>query len=552
MGSYTRASPSPQDVFLEACDIYFLHSHNKPYSLFNPDLLQRKIEQGQVPQYLQFAVIATAVRFSSHIQWKERKQKTIDSYAQCSWAMIMSSPDGLGDSSDVSVIQALTLLAVIDATAGRRRPAWVKIGMAVRISQDLQMMLEPDNQLSAAERDERRNLFWSLFILDRFVCCSFRRPPAIKDSDCRLNLPVDNDPESSITLSQLLDEKVRGVPGETVGLFGLSVGFAALLGRTIDYMMNGEPNTVEPWRRHSDYSIIYAGLELLKELAAKYGLTPTGACSPDKTQHQSERDQRGHLFLCHTLYHLTHCILSHPFLLGVKGHTFQHLIIPRAWMQAQYNSCWDHACSLTTLIVEAKAAGYILAPSFCSYCILVAGTLHALHLHSGDAPTSQNASDHLKTSLDYLGEIAEMWQNSYIMAGALRFFTNRCVQYSGVLLLSCPSRIQELSPTDMTVLRSVLDYWIMMDPRNPVSEMSSINVDCFPETVEMRRSDRVSIPWGLDDTIRNTSSAKGNDSNSINPSLLMQMPLSTPPSIPLHGENFSQWNWKRELGSLGD
>lgn len=103
-------------VFLQAYDIFFRHYNNKPYSLFNPDLFRRKIDQRQVPQYLQFAFIATAVRFSSQLQWKQRKQETIDGYAQCSWEMIMSSPDGLGDGSDVSVIQALALLAIIDAT----------------------------------------------------------------------------------------------------------------------------------------------------------------------------------------------------------------------------------------------------------------------------------------------------------------------------------------------------------------------------------------------------------------------------------------------------
>ncbi|KAL4864725.1 hypothetical protein BDV12DRAFT_188688 [Aspergillus spectabilis] len=528
-------------VFLEASSIFFRHYHNKPYTLFNPPLFHRKAAANQIPQYLQFAFIATAVRFSSQLQWKQRKQKTIDSYAQCSWEMIMSSPDGLGESSDVSVIQALALLAIIDAMAGRRRAAWVKIGMAVRISQDLQMMVEGDGNgdgLSGEEREERRGLFWSLFLLDRFVCCSFRRPPAIKVEDCRLKLPVDCallGKKSAMTLGELLDENVRAMPDKVVGLSGLSVGFAALLGRTIDCMMN-EPKTA------------------LKEMADR--CSPT-ARSPEKEGNIQlpQGDRTSHFVLSLTLYHLTHCILSHPFLLGMKRQTYA--FTPTAWIDAQYASCWGHAQALTTLVVDAKAAGYMLAPSFYSYCILVAGTVHGILLHSEDKPASERASKHLKTSLDYLSEISEMWQNSYIMSDALRFFTNRCVRYSSILL-GPAARIQDLTETDITVLRSVLDYWSMMDPRNPVSELGSLNIDCFARTHTPEGSGKDDLPpLGSDRETSGGSETSREEIYTVDPGVLGGLPISVDSPVgedeggvigPGLGE-FAKWDWESELGS---
>ncbi|KAL2822777.1 fungal-specific transcription factor domain-containing protein [Aspergillus cavernicola] len=527
-------------IFLEACDVFFRHYHNKPYTLFNPALFHRKVLLRQIPQYLQFAFIATAVRFSSQLQWKQRKQATIDSYAQASWEMIISSPDGLGDSSsDVSVIQALALLAIIDAIAGRRRAAWVKIGMAVRISQDLQMMLESDEEaLPVAEREERRSIFWSLFLLDRFVCCSFRRPPAINVADCWLYLPVDRTvqvqgSESPLTLGELLDGKMHGrlVADRGIGLLGLSVGFAALLGRTIDCMMNREPKGVEPWRPHSDYSVIYTSLEHLKQLADK----PAPNESPETEEENSEfphSDRTSHLVLCLTLYHLTHCILSHPFLLGSKRQAYQST--PTVWIEAQIASCWGHAQALTTVVVDAKAAGYMLAPSFYSYCILVAGTVHAILLHGEDKAACERALKYLKTSFEYLSEISEMWQNSYIMSDALRFFTNRCVRYSSILL-GPASRFQDLTPTDKTVLQSVLDYWAMMDPHNPVSKLGSLNIDCFADTI-----------MGKEDDTTTGSSEPSKDANpTVDPGMLV---ISSPGR---EGE-FTQWDWDNELGSIWD
>lgn len=314
----------------------------------------------------------------------------------------------------VCLTYLIGLVLRINCTAGRRRAAWVKIGMAVRISQDLQMMLEPEESLPAAEREERRNIFWSLFLVDRFICCSFRRPPAIKVADCRLKLPVDTpiqDTQSSLTILELLDEKTRSRPDKVVGLSGLSVGFAALLGRTIDYMMNSEATTVEPWHTHSDHSSIYTSLESLKEMAETY------APSSEKGQNVQlpHTDRTSHFVLSLTLYHLTHCILSHPFLLGMKRKACDDETTQTPWFEAQHASCWGHAQALTTLVVDAKAAGYMLAPSFYSYCVLVAGTVHAILLHGEDKPASERAAHYLRASLDYFSEIEEMWHNSFIM-----------------------------------------------------------------------------------------------------------------------------------------
>lgn len=303
--------------------------------------------------------------------------------------------------------------------AGRRRSAWVKIGMAVRISQDLQMMLEPSSRLREMEREERRNLFWSLYLLDRFVCCSFQRPPAIMDSDCLLNLPTYHGlgkRKGSVTLTGLLDEKVRDMTFRP-GMFGISIGLAAVLGRTIKCMMNQDSIAEAPWNPGSDYGSIYTDLEFLKELAVKNSPTLAEPGQP-RSQHDmpdGDREQIAHMVLSHTLYHLSHCILSHPFLLGMKIQSSAYSEIPSAWLEETHRTCLIHAGALVTVLVEAKAAGYMPVPSVYSYCILVASTIHALHLHSDDISTSRSSAEYLRTSLYYLGEISELWSNAQMM-----------------------------------------------------------------------------------------------------------------------------------------
>ncbi|KAJ6031251.1 hypothetical protein N7540_001983 [Penicillium herquei] len=546
-------SPSPDTVFLEACDIYFRHCHNKPYGFFNATLFHQKVQNDQVPLHLRLALIASATRYSSRSQWMEKKQSTIDSYARCSWDLITTSTTPLDESDDVDIIQSLAILAVIDATAGRRRNAWVKIGMAVRIAQDLNMMLEPTSTLPELERDERRNLFWSLYLLDRFVCCSFQRPPAIHDSDCALNLPTHYRAGKrlpSISLSELFNEKIRGILPRS-GMFGISIGLAACLGRTTKYMM-GQADTTSPWSSHSDYCAIYRDLEYLKELAVKNGpvLAAQGQPRIQSDIPSPDREQIAHMVLSHTIYHLAHCILSHPFLIGLKVDLDRRSDMPLAWLEETRTRSLAHAGSLITVLIEAKAAGYMPVPSVYSYCMLLASTIHALFLYSGDLSVSHSSAEYLKTSFEYLAEMSELWDNAQIMANALKSFIVQCPRYSDILLRTGP-RVSEFTENELAILRSVLDYWSMMDPRNPVfeglSSQTCQSADIRGMSLSSLTHSQSPLSPAKDDTLGiSTFQHKESD---VDPDILIPYPL--PVMSPMGSDDeSSKWDWDSELDYL--
>lgn len=280
-------------------------------------------------------------------------------------------------------------------------------------------MLEPAAHFSSWERDERRNLFWSLYLLDRFVCCSFQRPPAIKDSDCLLNLPTYQNSgkrESNMTLKSLLDENNRDTSLHP-GMFGISIALVSVLGRTIKCMMNAENTQEKPWHPQSAYRGILSDLEFLKELAVNNSpvLAAPGQARPQDEMQDGDRERIAHMVLSHTLYHLSHCILTHPYLLSLKIQSTSCSDMPPGWLEEARATCLNHASSLITVLVEAKAAGYMPVPSVYSYCILVASTIYALYLHSDDVAISHSSAEYLKTSLEYLGEVSELWTNAQMM-----------------------------------------------------------------------------------------------------------------------------------------
>ncbi|KAF2657079.1 hypothetical protein K491DRAFT_349338 [Lophiostoma macrostomum CBS 122681] len=91
---------------------------------------------------------------------------------------------GLED-QDFWSIQALLLMAVYMLAKSKRNAAFALIGMAARSAQALGLHREETMVIfSSEEQAARRNLWRSLFVVDRLLSCSLGRPTAISEDDC--------------------------------------------------------------------------------------------------------------------------------------------------------------------------------------------------------------------------------------------------------------------------------------------------------------------------------------------------------------------------------
>ncbi|KAJ4212942.1 hypothetical protein NW759_011202 [Fusarium solani] len=199
------------------------------------------------------AIIASALRFSNDTYYEDSIQEAIESYAKESWVYILKQHMTNDNSPDIHVVQAASILAIIDFAAGRTSSGWLKIGLAVRISQDLRLMQEPDNSLPPAEQEERRRVFWSVFLLDRLVSCGESRPLAIQEEDCHVQLPCDEETfqagvwKKTATLKQVLTWKTGDQVEGLCSNFALVILAATALGRCAKHVLQDrEMDNVRP------------------------------------------------------------------------------------------------------------------------------------------------------------------------------------------------------------------------------------------------------------------------------------------------------------------
>lgn len=101
---------------------------------------------------------------------------------------------GLED-QDFWSVQALLLMSVYMLAKTKRNTAFALLGMAARSAHALGLHREETMVIfSAEEQTQRKNLWRSIFVIDRLLSCSLGRPTAISEDDCSGDALQPTDP----------------------------------------------------------------------------------------------------------------------------------------------------------------------------------------------------------------------------------------------------------------------------------------------------------------------------------------------------------------------
>ncbi|VUC35542.1 unnamed protein product, partial [Clonostachys rosea] len=482
---------TPEDVFKAVIDSYFTYFQNQPYSFFHEDTFRQRLSEQAIPRHLVLAVMATAVRFCSHPYFSGRVVEMSVEYANRSWKLIVSDCFTAGNVADISTVQTVALLGLFDFTAGRSRhgSAWVKVGLAVRIAQDCGLMLDNAAHLSYVEQEERRRVFWSVYLLDRLVSCGRGRPPAIVDASCHVQLPCDESTwrEGRWAKTQLLDEMTNRTLSVSQRQCPLAqvIATAHILGRCAQYVLQdfnirGPP----PWDPGSDFAGIESDLlhlEAYLEIQRPVNEMFTAHISAEGAV---DSQCTGPIIFSRALFHLCYCLLNHPFLLRRRLNTCRNLA-PISFIKRSSDLAWLHAQQMLSLIREARKLGCSFHSSSSGYAITVAGSIFALRIYDEDLIARDQAQLLLEEALHYLEIIGQHWSNVKTMASTLRR-----IVYDGVLGRHLNSLAQTLSfaPAEEAAIWAVVDYNtmsnqfgddMMMSGRESDDQMPTSWIDLF-------------------------------------------------------------------------
>ncbi|KAI5923192.1 fungal-specific transcription factor domain-containing protein [Camillea tinctor] len=400
------SSGVPTDALL---DTYFNRFHAKPYHILDESSVRQRLQLNQLPTFLVHAIYAVAARYTPHPAGYQSAVKLSEDYASKSRSQIDT------DEPSVDALQTLLLLVIAFTAAGKGKKAYMLMTNAVGMAMALEMHREIDShaRITAVEREMRRRLFWTCYLLDRFMACGSKRPCMIADKTILLRLPCWSPNPAGLPVegeffqSESNLQYLQGNGKKPQGSNGMLIDISRILGITNRYLAAGgvKGDSHFPWHTLSNLSKIRQDLDIW--------------ASGTEDVFSSLNSLFGHpdssiLVLSKLIYHLIHCLIYRPFLpidLAELAGTGQH----QSWQIEATNMCFLHANAITELVDLGKQTASIEWPAFVGYCICTAGTVHIHGAHynragtGGDLGAITHSADFLSREMQQLSELRYAW-----------------------------------------------------------------------------------------------------------------------------------------------
>ncbi|CZR60671.1 related to nitrate assimilation regulatory protein nirA [Phialocephala subalpina] len=404
------SEPSPPavqpDVLL---DTYFTRCHGKAYHILDETSTRQRIQLNQTPPYLLYAIYAVSARYTAHPNGYHAAVRLSEDYA------LRARTELDIDDPSIDCLQALLLLGIAFTAAGKGKKAYMMLASGIGMAMALELHREFDlsTRVTPVEREMRRRLFWTCYLMDRFTACGSKRPSLIADKCILLRLPSWSPNPAALPIEGEFFQNGSnlqyhsGTGKKSQGSSGMLIDIVRILGITNRYLAAGgvKGDSHFPWHSLSNLSKIRQDLDIwasgtqdvFSSVDALFG-------QPDSTT----------LVLSKLIYHLIHCLIYRPFLpidLAELAGTGQH----QSWQIEATNLCFLHANAIAELVELGKQSASIEWPAFVGYCICTAGTVHVHGAHYQASTTTtevfSSSSSFLSREMQQLSELRYAWSS---------------------------------------------------------------------------------------------------------------------------------------------
>lgn len=279
----------------------------------------------------------------------------------------------------------------------------------------LEIHREMDAHIRATpvEREIRRRLFWTCYLLDQFQTTGSKRPSLIGDEAILLRLPAWSPNSTSLPIEGEFfqagsnSQYFQGSDKKLQGSMGMLIDIVRILGRTNRYLAAGgvKGDSHFPWHTLSTLSKIRQDLDIWA--------SGTEDVLSNLNTLFSQADSTV-LALSKNIYHLIHCLVYRPFLpidLAELAEIGQH----QSWQIEATNMCFLHANAIAELTQFGNQAGTVEWPAFVGYCVCTAGTVHVHGAHyskqgnQDEVNVFSSAADFLSRGMQHLNEMRYSW-----------------------------------------------------------------------------------------------------------------------------------------------
>ncbi|CAI7595214.1 unnamed protein product [Penicillium pancosmium] len=405
--SHSQSQSQAHNVILSdiLLDAYFGRLHGKPFFVLDETSTRQMHQLKQLSAPLSMAISAMTARYVHAVGQPDQSLRLgLDAALQARRMIDVDNPT-------VEGLQTLLLLSQAFFAYGLGKKAYMTFSncAAMVVALDLLREAPSKSNLAPPEREMRRRLFWSVYLMDRFITCGSPRPCLIADHSIVLRLPVWSSHTPGLTVEgelfhvgpniQYSADSRRKSPSAA----SLLIDITRILGVTNRYLAAGgvKGDSHFPWHALSNLSKIRQELDIwaagtqdvFSSIEALFG-------HPESTT----------LLLSKLIYHLVHCLIYRPFLpidlVELRG-TGQH----QSWQIEATNLCFSHSNAIAELVELGRNSPLIEWPAFVGYCVCTAGTVHVhgVHYKGQEGEVFSSSAEFLTREMHQLAWLRNSW-----------------------------------------------------------------------------------------------------------------------------------------------
>ncbi|KAI0249787.1 fungal-specific transcription factor domain-containing protein [Lactifluus subvellereus] len=324
--------------------------------------------------------------------------------------------DSSYSSSRPATCQALLLMGYREIGIGAMAQAWLYVGMAIRMAQDLGMHKSADQWMhggtslfTPVELQERRRIWYACVIMDKYVSSYIGRPLSIYERDFDTELPSIDEPEE-MEEWQLAKRDREGqdyapFPIHTLSCFNASAALSNILSEVVQTIYAVHPSQ----GRHSESL-------RLGELLDKWLLDLPEHLRFDPNSWKKSHPPSPFVLTLHMQYWCVVLLLHRPFMryayeIQTRGLDDSGDPELRVISQKNYDFCVRAANRITSIVITFKGRFCVRrAPVFLSYYVFTASIMHVTTLNA--YPGDPQARKGLTTCMDVLQRMSVAWPSA--------------------------------------------------------------------------------------------------------------------------------------------
>ncbi|OKO91595.1 hypothetical protein PENSUB_13002 [Penicillium subrubescens] len=404
----------PWDEIVPLAELYLLYCESQPLPLFHRSSFIGSIQTRDIE--IIYAVLALSLRFSNSHRNVHALSEQVNSYAEVARGLVMKRVSE--GPVEVSTLQCLCLLSLVDFTNGNTHRSSIHSSLAMNLAQCANLGLEPRSPLSSIQREERRRCFWSICLLKR-----------LHGGDFTIDIPDGGGPAYPQSLSRPARMLSPGpTPPDTrrsdiqdQGILAYVIMLSEAFARTARYVrLRGRPSNVPPWSPHSEYSkIIALQMDLETKMPLTHRFKPANLSDRSREELQAHREYWGPWFLNQFMYHTMLCLLNHPLLLSLSLRTFRSTI-PEIFLQHTSDLISSHTTWIIHFINYFEEKTFFVSDPLLGYSAAVVATIE-LQLSFTENPTIRDQKrDRFTKCVKFVQQIGEQWPHMARLAQRLQ------------------------------------------------------------------------------------------------------------------------------------